>query len=119
MEESIISGAGDRGRPLRPLPHTEALIAHKCLFFAPGARHKSAYSLQRNEQALLRNMKPKNAHKCMFLMEDAPAKYAFFSKNRQNGAKNAEWRSWPCVCFKNRMSPAVLPFTPGQTNVIL
>ncbi len=85
MEESIISGAGDRGRPLRPLPHTEALIAHKCLF----------------------------------LMEDAPAKYAFFSKNRQNGAKNAEWRSWPCVCFKNRMSPAVLPFTPGQTNVIL
>ena len=102
MEESIISGAGDRGRPLRPLPHTEALIAHKCLFFAPGARHKSAYSLQRNE-----------------LMEDAPAKYAFFSKNRQNGAKNAEWRSWPCVCFKNRMSPAVLPFTPGQTNVIL
>ena len=42
MEESIISGAGDRGRPLRPLPHTEALIAHKCLFFAPGARHKSA-----------------------------------------------------------------------------
>ena len=49
MEESIISGAGDRGRPLRPLPHTEALIAHKCLFFAPGARHKSAYSLQRKE----------------------------------------------------------------------
>ena len=47
MEESIISGAGDRGRPLRP--HTAALIAHKCLFFAPGARHKSAYSLQLNE----------------------------------------------------------------------
>lgn len=49
MEESIISGAGDRGRPLRPLPHTAALIAHKCLFFVPGARHKSAYSLQCNE----------------------------------------------------------------------
>ena len=48
MEESIISGAGDRGRPLRPLPHTEALLAHKCLFLAPGARHKRAYWWQRN-----------------------------------------------------------------------
>ncbi|MFR4561206.1 MAG: hypothetical protein ACLT5P_08245 [Flavonifractor plautii] len=90
MEESIISGAGDRGRLLRPLPHTAALIAHKCLFFAPGARHKSAYSLSCINRRF--NMNPKNAHKCMFLMR-CLVKYAFFSKTGKMGRKmlNGGW----------------------------